>query len=196
MIEKYSIDDIKDILPHKLEVEVRDYDAYLTIDNFRIYFQQIYQYHLFCFVIKRAYDFGIIPKNPEFNISDAKHHIALDNKLNMIISSTPGEFDRGMFDKKIGTFIATGEHAFWGNIEEDHLYIQVGEKYIKKKFVDEPTERYKHKVLIQPDDYDSSYIVYIDGDIKPKEPMRIIFTFAKYDNELVFKKLIKSDWIY
>jgi hypothetical protein len=197
MLENYSVESIKDILPYKFDVEVRDIDVYLTINNdFRIYFQQIQSYHLFCFLIKRAFDFGVISNNTKLDLNELKQYVALDDKLNILITTNTFEFEKGLLTKRIKTFLDTGEHAFWGNIQDDELYIKVGNQYIKKVYSYEKTNEFKTKVLIQPGDFDSSIIVYIDDEYKPKESLRVVLTFKKNEDSFVFTGAIKSDWIY
>lgn len=195
-IQNYTINNL-DVLSHKFEVEIREIDVFMTIDDkFKIYFQKIQHYHDFCFVLKRAYDFGLIQKTILFNPSELKQYTALDSNLKIIITSNSAEFDKGLFSKRIKTFMDTGEHAFWGNVDGDHLYIQIGKQYIRKEYSNTKTEKYNTKVLIQPGDFYSSYMVYIDNQYKPKEPLRIAITFKRNLDYFIYKGMVRSSFIY
>lgn len=200
MLQNYTVETIKNVLPYELDVNIRDVDVYLSVrmkaQVFEIYFQKIYDYHLFCYLIKRANDFGVISSNSEFEILDLKQYVGLDNELNLVVSTDTKEFDKGTFNKKVKTYVNTGEQAFWGNFKDEEIFIKIGGKYVSKKFSDIADLTHKTKVIVQPEEFDSSYIVYTDQEFKPKEPLRLVFTFKKNKDCFVFTGVVKSDWIY
>jgi len=200
MLQNYTVESIKNVIPYELSVNIRDIDVYMSVkmdtQTFEIYFQKIYDYHLFCYLVKRANDFGVISPNSEFEILGLKQYVALDNELKLVVSTDTKEFDKGGFNKKIKTFVNTGEHAFWGNYKDEEIFIKIGNKYVNKEFSKVADLIYKTKIIVQPEEFDTSYIVYTDQEFKPKEPLRLVFNFKKNKDCFVFIGVVKSDWIY
>lgn len=200
----YNIENVSEYLTFKIDTlenidnETWDYPK-LSIKSLDLVFPKYSDLHNFLYCMKRQSDFGTKheSKIDKIDISVLNKNVAFDSGMN-IISNRKSE-ESIAFKRDIDTYHRLQEKGFWGNYIDSNT-LEIGNS-TKKEILNyslSPSEKNNKKVLIQEPDknHDESTVVYVNTELKCNKSLTVSYIFEKNQEQLIFIRVNKNDWIY
>lgn len=182
-------------LPFGIKAEYKFPEWYVEINNIKYYIGNNDKIKHFAYHIRRIQELYRLNRfNPLSSIKDLKQTVILNSGFGLVDT---GDYTTKQLEEKMLSLEAASEKCCWGNILNGDT-LKMDDEPGEFKYVPNSTKGFETKVLVQPDgcNYDESFFVYVDSNVKPYKMLDIFFIYSFYQGSLKLQEIYKNNWIY